>query len=226
MTHQTVQALLNYWNELRGDRPAPMRSEIEPRDIKNILPHVFILERNDRWTYRFRLAGTGLCTTYGMELRRHNMAALWKDDSQQKILSLLNDVTGSGIVGTIDYTAETPDNRQLSMQMILLPLAQDNGAITRVLGAAIPVDDLPWVGDHMLIRQWVETIQRTDPVDIPLAPPLTANHMPDFAGKIIRATPPRPTPVSSLATRRQRLNAERPYLRLVRDSSLDIEKTK
>ncbi len=221
MTHQTVQGLLDYWNDLRGSRPAPKRSEIEPRDLKRILPHVFILERNDRWTYRFRLAGTGLCSVYGMEFRRHNMAALWQDESQQDILALLNDVTGSGTIGLVEYTAETPDDRQLSLEMVLLPLAQDNGAITRVLGAIVALDEFPWVGEHMLIRQWVDRIQRLDPEELPAAPPMITN-----ARKVVQATPPRPSPIASLGTRRQSHTAERPYLRLVRDASLEIDKAK
>ncbi|WOF74391.1 PAS domain-containing protein [Parvibaculaceae bacterium PLY_AMNH_Bact1] len=221
MTHQTVQGLLDYWNELRGSRPAPKRSEIEPRDLKRVLPHVFILERNDRWTYRFRLAGTGLCNVYGMEFRRHNMAALWQDESQQEILKLLNDVTGTGAIGLVEYTAETPDNRQLSLEMVLLPLAQDNGAVTRVLGAIVALDEFPWVGEHMLVRQWVDRIQRLDPEELPAAPPVISP-----ARKVIQAMPPRHSPIPSLGTRRQKHTAERPYLRLVRDASLEIDKAK
>ncbi len=221
MTHQTVQALVNYWNDLRGSRPAPLRSEIEPRDLKRILPHVFILERNDRWTYRFRLAGTGLCNVYGMEFRRHNMAALWQDDSQQEILKVLNEVTGKGTVGFIEYTAETPDNRQVAMEMVFLPLAQDNGAVTRVLGAAVIVDDLPWIGDHMLIRQWTDRVRQVDPENLTVAPPLV-----HAARKIASALPPRPTPAPSLGTRRRSSTAERPYLRLVKEERLEIDKAK
>ncbi|MAN61241.1 MAG: hypothetical protein CMI60_04760 [Parvibaculum sp.] len=221
MTHQTVQGLLDYWNELRGSRPAPKRSEIEPRDLKRVLPHVFILERNDRWTYRFRLAGTGLCNVYGMEFRRHNMAALWQGESQQEILTLLNDVTGSGTIGLVEYTAETTDNRQLSLEMVLLPLAQDNGAITRVVGAIVALDEFPWVGEHMLVRQWVDRIQRLDPEELPAAPPVIS-----AARKVVQAIPPRPAPNPSLGTRRQTHTAERPYLRLVRDASLQIDKAK
>ena len=221
MTHQTVQGLLDYWNELRGSRTAPKRSEHEPRDLKRGLPHVCILERNDRWTDRFRLAGTGLCNVYGIEFRRHNMAALWQDESQQEILTLLNDVTGSGTIGLVEYTAETPDNRQLSLEMALLPLAQDNGAITRVLGAIVAVDEFPWVGEHMLVRQWVDRVQRLDPEELPAAPPVI-----NAAHKVIQAVPPRPAAIPSLGTRRQTHTAERPYLRLVRDASLQIDKAK
>ncbi len=56
MKHKTTQALFDYWNAMRAGRPAPRRSEIEPGDMRAILPYVFILERKDRDTYRFRLA--------------------------------------------------------------------------------------------------------------------------------------------------------------------------
>lgn len=223
MNHQSTQSLVDYWNTLRAGRPAPRRSEIEPRDIKKVLQHVFILERNDKWTYRFRLAGTGLCNTYGMEFRRHNMAALWQDEHQNRILDTLNEVTSAGAVAHIEYTAETPDHRQVNMEMILLPLAQDNGAVTRVLGAAIPLDEHPWIGSHMLVRQTIDQVNMLDLDELPAAPPLMTNV------RRIVDTPPPPRPVStgpSFGTRRQRHSSERPYLRLVRDTSIEMDNAK
>ena len=105
MKHKANKALFTYWNRLRGVRPAPCRSEIEPRDITRILPHLFILERKNRSAYNFRLAGTGLCSIYGMEFRNHNMLALWQSDCQTALETLLNDVTGSAAIGIVEYTA-------------------------------------------------------------------------------------------------------------------------
>ena len=54
--------LLNLWRSKAGDRPMPKRSEISPRDLKDILRNLLVLERvtSNPSSYRFRLLGTGL----------------------------------------------------------------------------------------------------------------------------------------------------------------------
>ena len=61
MKQSTIQVLFGYWNEVRGERLAPRRFEIEPARIATILPETFILERLDSETFPYRLAGTKIC---------------------------------------------------------------------------------------------------------------------------------------------------------------------
>ena len=69
MKHEKSTSLFQYWNRLRGNRPAPRRTEIEPADIKANLADTFILEQDTRGRPMFRLAGTRLCATFGRELK-------------------------------------------------------------------------------------------------------------------------------------------------------------
>src|SRR5690606_30993106 len=104
------------------------------------------------------------------------------------------------------------ENREATFEMILLPLAQDNGAITRVLGAIVPMDDLPWIGDHLLAHQWIDRLQLLDPDRMP-----KRERAIEPARRIVRNRPPlMPAHVSSLANRRPPLRSERAYLRLVK----------
>lgn len=215
MKHKTTQALFDYWNAIRAGRPAPLRSEIQPGDIRRLLPHVFILERQDERTYRFRLAGTGLCSIYGMEFRGHNLLAMWQDECHASLRQALAEVTGNANVAVVEYTAATNHHREASFEMSMLPLAQDNGAITRVLGAAVPIDDSPWIGDHLLARQWIDRMQILDPERMPRRErPIEA------ARRITRERPPMAVSatIASLASRRPPLRSERSYLRLVNTS--------
>lgn len=52
--------LYDYWTRLRGDRPAPSRSDIDPVDIpRDLLPNLMLLEaEHDPLDFRFRLSGT------------------------------------------------------------------------------------------------------------------------------------------------------------------------
>src|SRR5512146_2629747 len=44
MKHATTRELYDYWNRVRGGERAPLRSAIEPSDIRRILGEMFILE--------------------------------------------------------------------------------------------------------------------------------------------------------------------------------------
>ncbi|MGB3810119.1 MAG: PAS domain-containing protein [Parvibaculum sp.] len=219
MKHKTINALFDYWNTMRAGRPAPLRSEIQPGDIKRCLPHVFILEREDAQTYRFRLAGTGLCSIYGMEFRNHNLLSMWQEDCHERLRHALTDVTENANISLVEYTATTNDHREATFEMLLLPLAQENGAITRILGAAVPVDEFPWIGDRLLARQWIDRLQILDPERMP-----KRERAAEAARRIIRERPPLISAhIPSLANRRAPLRSERAYLRLVKQAHITGE---
>ncbi len=219
MKHKTINALFDYWNTMRAGRPAPLRSEIQPGDIKRCLPHVFILEREDAQTYRFRLAGTGLCSIYGMEFRNHNLLSMWQEDCHERLRHALTDVTENANISLVEYTATTNDHREATFEMLLLPLAQENDAITRILGAAVPVDEFPWIGDRLLARQWIDRLQILDPERMP-----KRERAAEAARRIIRERPPLISAhIPSLANRRAPLRSERAYLRLVKQAHITGE---
>jgi hypothetical protein len=215
MKHKNNQVLFDYWNAIRAGRPAPRRAEIEPGDIRRVLPYVFILERKDRDTYRFRLAGTGLCSTYGMEFRGHNMLSMWSDDCVENLKQALDDVATNATVSVVEYTAATNDGREATFEMILLPLAHEDGSMTRVLGATVPVDVVPWIGDRMLTRQWIDRLRRLDPERM-RSPERDAEAV---ARRILAEKPPvTVASITSHASRKPPLRSERSYLRLVKNA--------
>jgi hypothetical protein len=59
--------LLNIWRAKAGNRTMPQRSEMTPRDLKDILPSIVIAERvkENPSSYMFRLIGTGLTRVTG-----------------------------------------------------------------------------------------------------------------------------------------------------------------
>ena len=58
-----------YWTALLTGEGVPMRSQIDPRGLENILEYTFILERIAPGLARFRLAGSHLNNLAGMEVR-------------------------------------------------------------------------------------------------------------------------------------------------------------
>ena len=98
MRHATSRELFAYWNRIRGSEPAPRRSDIEPGDIRRVLPDTFILEVIASGNHRVRLAGTRMCSLYGREIKGGNFLDLWSDEDRHTVASaaerVAEDATG------------------------------------------------------------------------------------------------------------------------------------
>jgi hypothetical protein len=157
--HPSTQSLLEYWNHLRAERNIPRRDEIEPRDIKRLLPSVFMLGYEGPEHFRFRLAGTHLCSIFGIELRNFNILDLWEEDCRGAVAAALARVVGESQPMFINFSAETPNGRSCSFEMLLLPLATEDGRAARVLGHVAALSHPSWLGDELLTRQWIERVR-------------------------------------------------------------------
>ena len=93
MKLQTTRALYDYWNGLRGENSVPFRAQVNPADFRDALPHVFILQRDDEYTYPFRIAGTGICSNFGREFTSQNFMDLWTPEEREGLESLLLSIT-------------------------------------------------------------------------------------------------------------------------------------
>ena len=64
-----VRQLRDYWESKRRGRAVPARSDIDPAEIKPLLPYLLIADiSTEPLRIRFRLAGTKVCETFGFNL--------------------------------------------------------------------------------------------------------------------------------------------------------------
>ncbi len=133
-----ARALLKYWVSKCEHGRFPARSAIEPCEIKQILPYLFIVERTDgdESDYRFRLVGTqivrieGECTGKRLtelfgDRRRH--AGVWRhyDEACQGRIYVRHEDLGWQEKAFIDY------------EVVLLPLRGDGDEdVGFLIGAA------------------------------------------------------------------------------------------
>jgi hypothetical protein len=150
MKQRTCQILYAYWNEVRGQRVAPHRFEIEPARIVSILPETFILERIDTTTYRFRLAGTRICEQFGVEFRGTNFLDLWTARDRHTLERQLSNITEHAAVGVLNFEVSTADHRSVQFEVVLLPLVHTATSVNRLLGAMSAVETPPWLGTERL----------------------------------------------------------------------------
>lgn len=66
--HEDVASLYAYWNQARGGRPIPYRTDIDPVRIPALLPYILLIdELPPQGSGRIRLFGTGLVELFGEE---------------------------------------------------------------------------------------------------------------------------------------------------------------
>ncbi len=146
MRQITSQHLYAYWNEVRGDRMAPRRFEIEPSQIAQILPDTFILERIDAATCRFRLAGTRISEAFKAEFRGSNIFDLFGPEDRVALQRQVAVMAQQGGVGLLTIESATESGKIASLEMLLLPLIHTRDVVDRFLGALVANQNYPWLG--------------------------------------------------------------------------------
>ncbi len=153
MRNTKTKRVLDYWISLKTGRPVPLRADIHPRDLKGVLPYIFLADCIDPETTIFRLAGTGLCERYGRELRDHNLQAMWPLTDRPTVRHLIERVRSEPAPGILLFRAETIDRRSVSGEILLLPLADQNGTVNKLLGCAFATESTAWLGHRPLVHQ-------------------------------------------------------------------------
>lgn len=127
-----------YWTALLTGDGVPMRSQIDPRGLENILEYTFVLERIAPGLARFRLAGSHLNKLAGMEVRGMPLTAFFDPSARSGVQDALEQVFASPAIAELSLNSGGALGRpRLQARMILLPLKSDLGDVSRVLGVMV-----------------------------------------------------------------------------------------
>ncbi len=150
MKHKTSNTLFSYWNELRGIRTAPERSEIEPGAIRGVLGDTLMLAREGAREATFRLAGTRVCALFCRELKNETFQGLWDAESRRALDDLIDHagLEATGFVAGV--TGEAEDEASLQLELLLLPLFHRGATDGRLIGTLAPLVAPTWLGTRPL----------------------------------------------------------------------------
>lgn len=124
-----------YWDELRGDRLAPARREIDPKRMEAALPDAFILERISANVARFRVSGSRLRDLMGMEVRGMPLTAYFLPKERGNIGTILTQVFDTPSTARMDLVGDRGVGKPpLDAAMLLLPLTCRRGEPRFILG--------------------------------------------------------------------------------------------
>ncbi len=131
-------SVLAYWEALRDLDPqqaeVPLRSALDPRGIQSALPYAFVLERITPRVARVRIAGSKVNDAFGSDMRGLPITALISPEKRSRFSDMLKDVFHMPAMARINLMAERDKSQRCVGQMLLLPLRDDSGEVSRVLG--------------------------------------------------------------------------------------------
>lgn len=191
MKNRTSEILYTYWNEVRGDRIAPRRFEIEPARLASVLPDAFILERIGDLNVRYRLAGTRILDQFGSEFRGLSFFDGYSRDDRILLENHIRNMVQCGGGVLLQLSCQAPSGREAEMECLVLPLIHGRETVDRFVGVISAIDTPDWLGDEPLPRRRI-TASRTlwsraaEPavIPFPLAPPPLEPHL--RAARIVR----------------------------------------
>jgi hypothetical protein len=174
--HPSCRYLYDYWNRLRAGAVAARRGDIEPAEIRPVLGDAFILEVLDSDTYRFRLAGTRICSVYCKEMKGLNFVDLWSKDDRRAIGDVMTAIARKGVVVSLGFNGHSDRGQTLGFEAIILPLRHIGPTFDRILGAIGPAERPYWLGVHPVVRQELTSLRLITPeaVSDPLPGPAPA----------------------------------------------------
>lgn len=177
MKHEWTAELLTYWDRLRGNRAAPTRQDIQPRDLGAKLPHIFVLHPLCTATnstssvgqlhdsavnapltqpailleWQFRLAGTRICSFYNRELRETRFLSLWHEATRPWLIEHMTQSAFDCRPLRLEHVGRTLGERQCRFETILLPLKESDGSFGW-LGSTLALEAPLWLGSEPLIN--------------------------------------------------------------------------
>lgn len=137
ITQPVLRPVLEYWDQKRGGRKLPGRSDIDPEELKPYLRHLFLIEVLGAGDFRYRLVGTEITERYGRNSTgktvREIYAAMpavgdWLTDMLGAVATAAHPVLASGPLTAIN-------KEHVFSESLHLPLGEDE-TVTMIFGAA------------------------------------------------------------------------------------------
>jgi hypothetical protein len=127
--HPDTRALLAYGRALAGASAPPKKGGAD-----HVLERLFVLERKKDGRLPIRTFGAELVTTFGRDLKEHDLARFFLAPDLALMRALLEACDQAGEPGIVRLTAETACGKLLSAEMLVTPLKVDHMLGNRFLG--------------------------------------------------------------------------------------------
>jgi hypothetical protein len=140
--HPYSGMLLRAFEKMRGERSAPQREDLDLKQIRKLVPSLFIAEHcASSGDFRWRLAGTAVCVLMGHEVTGSGVAEGWDKIEGNTIRRFLAGVCGTHKPGLLRMRFMTDRGQWIVAEMTAVPLMAADGLSTHVLGGLFTFPD-------------------------------------------------------------------------------------
>jgi hypothetical protein len=132
--HKTVQAMYDYWLGKRGGRTMPARADIEPAEIKKLLPMMVLVDVTaDARRFVYRLVGTQEVAERGVDPTGKSVAEAFFGGSLEETLSCYDYVVRNRAPFCYRDPYAASDGQIQNDDIVYLPLSEDGANVNMVL---------------------------------------------------------------------------------------------
>ena len=134
------EELFAYWASLKSGAQLPSRCDLDPGDIKRLLPTIsliYVIRRPDDAEpidFRIRLAGTGLYGVYGREITGKRLNEIYNTAAADYWRAELNKLVAERKPAVGAHSLAWRGAAHLSILWLRLPLAADGERVDMILG--------------------------------------------------------------------------------------------
>ncbi len=132
ITDKRLCALYLYWNQLRGERYAPARAELDPAAIPRLLPHLLLVDIvEDGQRLRYRLVGTEVERNFGRHMTGRHVDEIMHGRYLDFINGLYRRLIEQRVPNYSENSFRDADSRQfighrpLRTARLIMPLSSD-----------------------------------------------------------------------------------------------------
>ena len=133
-TYSPFAQVCSHWASLRQQGAVPRRAQIDPQAMAQALPDVFLAQIVAPRVARLRLCGHRIEDLMGMDMRGMPLSVLCQGDAREALAEALEQVAlGARVILSLQGE-EGFGLPPLQARLALMPLADEAGRITRILG--------------------------------------------------------------------------------------------
>jgi len=133
-----LSSLEKEWKEMCGDELRPSNSGLDPLKMEDTLPFAFVLKRTGAGASLFRVAGQKVHDLFFEDLSGRNFASLFAPASAETAAELMDAAFTLPAITSFSVVAKRSlGRRPVRGQIILLPMRDPQGDVSRILGAVV-----------------------------------------------------------------------------------------
>ena len=136
---RVVRQAVAHWQALRGDRPMPRRSALDPLDVPALLPYSELIEVLDGGAdFRYRVVGSEIDRISSGFYTGKRVSEIPQQSPPSQIFTLYGETVrrGQPVCARLPYVG--PLDFILDVEVVTMPLTAADGAVAFLWGVVVP----------------------------------------------------------------------------------------